>query len=920
MVLDGSKSTVATGVASYKWITLLGQSEEKIADSTAITTAVNNLKQGIYKFQLTVTDSNGLTSTATVTVTVKAAPAPPIANAGNAQTITLPQDTVSLDGSASTSPDGSISKYAWTQISGPGNGVIKDAENAITNVAGLVEGVYVFQLGVTDNNNNTSSADVTITVKAPVAPPVANAGNPVTITLPDSSVMLNGSGSTAGAGISSYSWTKISGPAGGNIADPNSSTTTVTGLTEGVYEFELLITDANGTSATATIAVTVKAAPMPPVATVADATQTITLPINTATLNGTASAAGSAAITAYAWTKISGPVAGEIADAANASTTATGLVEGVYKFELSVTDENGLSSTAVVTVTVKPAPLPPVANAGTAQTITLPESSVKLDGSKSTTGSGSIDDYHWTKISGPSEYTIATPASVSTSITGLVEGVYKFQLEVTDSLGAKATATVTVTVKAAPPPPVANAGNDQTITLPANTVLLSGSKSTAAAGSIKTYEWTKVSGPSDGTIATPSKVETNVTGLTEGVYQFQVKVTDNLGVSATSLVSITVKAAPLPPVADAGDAQTITLPQNKVTLNASRSTAPAGEIKSYVWTKSFGPIEGTISNNGSAVTEVAGLVAGTYQFQVKVTDNNNNTATAVVTITVNPAPVRPPVADAGEDFSVQLPLGAIHLDGAASFAVDGTIKSYTWIKVSGPNPLTIVNSNTVKPSVQFAQPGIYVFRLTVTDTNGSVASAEVVVEVIAADAIPEPPVADAGDAEIVLTLPQKEVLLDGSASHVNIGSIESYDWRLIQGASGVNIEDHASDITNVTGLNMGEYLFELAVTDSKGLTSKDTVKVIVNNAGGRPDLTPTAKIFPNPVQTQATIEVFGQANGRTIVDVYNSNGGKVMRKEFVKNDVYVNEKLDMSSLPKGVYLIEIIIDYQYRTVVKAVKF
>lgn len=919
VTLDGSKSTATAGVVSYKWITLSGASEEKITDSTSAVTVVNNLKKGIYKFQLTVTDSNGMASSATVTVTVKAAPAPPIANAGNAQTIVLPQDSILLDGSGSSSPTGSITQYAWTQLSGPNNGSIKEAGNATTNVSGLVEGVYVFELSVTDDNNYTSSADVTVTVKAPVAPPVANAGSPVTLTLPDSSVKLDGSSSTAGAGISSYSWTKVAGPTAGTITDPNSAVTSVKGLVEGVYEFELWVTDVNGITATATIVVTVKAAPLPPVASAANAAQTITLPDNTATLDGTASAAGSAAISAYTWTKVSGPMAGAIADTSNASTTATGLVEGVYKFELKVTDENGLSSTAVVTVTVKPAPLPPVANAGTAQTITLPESSVTLDGNKSAAGSGSITGYQWTKISGPSEYTITTPENVSTSVTGLVAGVYKFQLEVTDSNGAKATATITVTVKTAPPPPVANAGNDQTITLPVNSVTLTGSKSTAAAGSIQKYEWTKVSGPSGGAIATASAVETNVTGLTEGVYQFQLKVTDNLGVSATSLVTITVKAAPLPPVADAGNAQTITLPQNKGTLDASKSTAPAGEIKSYVWTKSFGPSEVTISNNAAVVTEVTGLVAGTYQFQVKVTDNNNNMATAIVTITVNPAPVRPPVADAGEDFSVQLPLGTVTLDGSASYAVHGTIKSYSWTKVSGPNPLTIVNSNTVKPSVQFTQAGVYVFRLTVTDTNGSVASIEVTVEVIAADVVPEPPVAEAGDEEIVLTLPQKEVLLDGSASTVAVGTIEKYEWRLISGASGVNIEEATSDITNVTGLNMGEYQFELTVTDSKGLTAKDTVKVIVNNAGGRPDLTPTAKIFPNPVQTQATIEVFGQANGRTIVDVYNSNGGKVMRKEFVKNDVYVNEKIDMSSLPKGVYLIEIIIDYQYRTVVKAVK-
>jgi len=44
---------------------------------------------------------------------------PPIANAGADQTITLPIDSVMLDGSASTDLDNNITSYAWTKISGP---------------------------------------------------------------------------------------------------------------------------------------------------------------------------------------------------------------------------------------------------------------------------------------------------------------------------------------------------------------------------------------------------------------------------------------------------------------------------------------------------------------------------------------------------------------------------------------------------------------------------------------------------------------------------------------------------------------------------------------------------------------------------------------------------------------------------------
>ena len=222
------------------------------------------------------------------------------------------------------------------------------------------------------------------------------------------------------------------------------------------------------------------------------------------------------------------------------------------------------------------------------QTITLPTNIVTLSGSGSD-ADGTIASYSWTKISGPSSYTIVNPTSAATDITGLVQGVYQFQLSVTDNNGATATDVIIITVNAAPnQPPVADAGLDQTITLPVNIVTLSGSGSDAD-GTIASYVWTKISGPLSYTIVNPTTAATDVTGLVQGVYQFQLQVTDNNGATATDVMSITVNAAAnIPPVADAGLDQTITLPVNIVTLSGSGSDAD-GTIASYSWTKISGP-------------------------------------------------------------------------------------------------------------------------------------------------------------------------------------------------------------------------------------------------------------------------------------------------------------------------------------------
>ncbi|MGI8583749.1 MAG: PKD domain-containing protein [Chitinophagaceae bacterium] len=99
-----------------------------------------------------------------------------------------------------------------------------------------------------------------------------------------------------------------------------------------------------------------------------------------------------------------------------------------------------------------------------------------------------------------------------------------------------------------PPPPVVNnapiakAGDDQTITLPANTVNLDGSKSSDPENNIRDYSWTKISGPASFNLATAKAVQTQVTNLVEGIYQFELKVTDAGGLFSMDTVQVTVNS------------------------------------------------------------------------------------------------------------------------------------------------------------------------------------------------------------------------------------------------------------------------------------------------------------------------------------------------------------------------------------------
>src|SRR5688572_15350892 len=71
---------------------------------------------------------------------------PPIAIAGLDQGITLPTDSVLLNGNSSSDPDGKISVWLWTRISGPASFNINKPSDSTTKANNLVVGTYKFEL------------------------------------------------------------------------------------------------------------------------------------------------------------------------------------------------------------------------------------------------------------------------------------------------------------------------------------------------------------------------------------------------------------------------------------------------------------------------------------------------------------------------------------------------------------------------------------------------------------------------------------------------------------------------------------------------------------------------------------------------------------------------------------------------------
>ncbi|WP_296703620.1 PKD domain-containing protein, partial [Algoriphagus sp.] len=169
-----------------------------------------------------------------------------------------------------------------------------------------------------------------------------------------------------------------------------------------------------------------------------------------ATLDGSASKDEDGTITAFAWSQTSGPQV-TLKSPNKAKTAVEILAAGTYVFELKVTDDQGSSSQDQVKITVNaPENNPPRAEAGADISITIPNpnspGSVTLDGSNSVDPENGTLSFRWSFEGGPSTPSILKPDQAKTTVSGLLEGEYKFALNVKDSAGSSSSDSVSVKV------------------------------------------------------------------------------------------------------------------------------------------------------------------------------------------------------------------------------------------------------------------------------------------------------------------------------------------------------------------------------------------------------------------------------------------------------------------------------------------
>ena len=261
----GQTLTAGTAADSDDWAAIsgaIGATYEPVVGDVGRIIRVVATYTGVPGF-----DSQTATSAATAAV-IAAPNTPPVADAGRDQTVFV-GTAITVNGSASSDPDGDTLTYAWVQTGGTTVALSGAATSGLTFTAPATTGRLTFTLTVTDDGtppaSHTDTVIITVT-EAENHPPMAHAGDNQEVAT-GALVILDGSGSRDPDGDDNaltYSWehTRTDGipttPATA-IALTNADTVSPTfpTTTAGVLTFTLTVTDTGSPQASRSSTVTI---------------------------------------------------------------------------------------------------------------------------------------------------------------------------------------------------------------------------------------------------------------------------------------------------------------------------------------------------------------------------------------------------------------------------------------------------------------------------------------------------------------------------------------------------------------------------------------------------------------------------------------------------------------------------------------
>jgi len=724
ITLNGGNSSNGP-VFTYQWF----YNNNAIPGATGITTTATTTGN----YQIVVTNElNGCTSSFTVPVTNNLTT--PVVNASANGLITCTNNAVPLNSTVQGNPNGFT--FSWSSTNGTFNGPTT-GQNANAATPGT------YQVLVTDNANGcTSTATVLVAQDASI--PIVQLTSSGNIDCVETSVQLNGNGSSQSQTIT-YAWSTVDG----NIL---SGENTLTPIVDEAGTYTLTLYDSsnnceNESSVTVTVDNTPPSITMPPSPMLnCDITQsTLDAVINNMPTGGSA--------LIYNWTTLDGLFNGP-------SNILNPVAVDPGTYNLVVTNpDNGCTSQASIVVNEDVAL--PVAVIANPDELTCTSNTVALNATGTSTGVAF--DYVWTTPTG-------NFASSNTILNPVVDEPGVYTLLVTNTIN-NCTATQQVTVDENVDLPSVAASTPGVLNCNLEELILSGIGSSV--GTEFSYQW---SGP--GVLNNSQTLNPLINE--PGVYQLVVTNTQN---DCVSTASVTVNEDIVAPTAEAGIGGELSCSLTSMQLNGTGSSS--GGNFQYDWSSPNGNISlgentlnPTINAPGDYFITVTNLTNGcTATDQVIISEDDD-----LPEVETQPSP---PLTCAVTELT---------LSGTGS--ATGPEYTYQWSTTNGS---IFSGGTTLNPVID--APGIYLLTVTNTLTNCS-NIASVTVQSNTAS-----PSTEAGPTD-QLTCTETSLSLNGSGSATGTNFTYEWttaDGNIVNGGNSLNplIDEPGTYLLTVTNNSTG---------------------------------------------------------------------------------------------------------------------
>ena len=371
---------------------------------------------------------------------------------------------------------------------------------------------------------------------------------------------------------------------------------------------------------------------------------------------------------------------------------------GIYRAGLTVVDDDDGKATYHITITVENRPPEVEARVNRTSADTYEPMTFSAEARDD---DGSIVLYEWDfNDDGIWDWSSGTGSEVEYLYED--DGNYDALVRVTDDDEAITESYVSVTVNNVRPTATASVSDDNVSTLSEVTFFAGGSDPD---GAIVLYEW-DFEGDGDFDWDSETRgVDATHSYDDDGHYGAVLRVTDDDDATATDITEITVRNRA--PEAEALVETTLGVTYADIEFDGL-GTDDDGSIVLYEW-----DFEGDEAFDWSSPTTAHTIfnytVGGSYDAYLRVTDDDGDTDISGVTITI--AQNRQPLADAGDDMTVDVD-EPITLDGSGSSDPDGHSLEYDWDYGDGDVGEGSILSHT------YIQDGTYTATLTVTDVGG----------------------------------------------------------------------------------------------------------------------------------------------------------------------------------------------------------